>query len=1360
MDQTTFSASNDLGNLSGQKHEVDAPPGRKRVDREDQLVFPISFAQQGLSVLNQFYPRACAYHLPTAIRILGDLDVLALNRSLSQIVRRHETLRTTFKTVDEQLTQFVAAAGEVMLPMTDLRGLEPVQRVQEEDRLITEEALTPFDLTVGPLMRVRLLRTGESEYVFVKVQHAIICDDYSDAVFIEELITAYEAFTRDRRPQLPELQIQYGDFAQWQRESLRDELLTRQLEYWRGKLADWPEIELPNSRPRPTVPTFSGAAELFELSPEATEALKNLGANEDVTLFVTLLTAFKVLLVRYCGQEDIVVGAPIANRGSAETKCLIGLFVNPVVMRTKLDGDPTFRVALRRVSRTVLEALEHADFPFVQLAEELASQCDGNPSPLPRVMFEGVKAQSRVRGMGGLSLVPIEVDMHCAKFDLVVELTEGMNAIFGALNYDRDLFDASTMRRMAAHFGRLLEGIAANPDARISELPLLTSAERGQLLVEWNNTHRDYPTNVLHELIEAQTDRTPDAIAVVFEGESFTYQQVNRSANQLAHRLRKLGVGRDSIVGIFAERSLEMIIGLLATLRAGAAYLPLDPKYPFERLAFMLGDAQPEIVLVQSRLRSLLPRDVTKVVSLEDDFSAESDENPINTANAEDLAYVIYTSGSTGRPKGVMCTHHCICNWLLWSQETYRLTANDCIIHKTPFTFDVSLAEIFWSLIAGSRLIVASPGLHGDSRYLIKTICEKNITAIHFVPSMLSAFLEDEDAARCSCLRLVICAGEALTVELQERFFAVLPNAELHNNYGPTEAGVVTYWQCKRGLGEITVPIGRPIANTQIYIMDRAMQPAPIGVPGELHIGGVQLARGYLARPELTGKAFIPNPFGEGRLYKTGDLARYRENAAIEFLGRIDQQVKLRGQRIELGEIEAVLKKHEAVRDCVVVMRQESGDAHKRLVAYVVADGLSVEELCQHAQKILPDYMVPPAVVFLQALPLTASGKLDRRALPDPGTLQREKGFAPPRDALETQLVAIWEKALRFKPIGITDNFFQIGGNSLLAVGIFAEIERTLGKQLPLATLLQMPTVERLASRVREATRPEDWGPVVAIQLKGSRPPFFGIHGRDGNVLLFQKFSELLGEEQPFYGLQAQGLDGSRIVRTSVETIAAYYLDEMRKVQPHGPYFLGGYSFGGLAAYEIALHLRAAGEEVALLILFETENPAQAAPVRSWMQVVRQAVRRGITTNRIVEFLAARAGGKLGDRLTEWNETWNRMKLGWATKRGGNHAAELVDLHVQAVHQRAFFAYRPRPYGGKVTLFRTLDEDSAYEVIEDLGWGQVAQGGVEVLYIPGTHLTIFSEENVTTLAEKARECIQLAFARRESTVTDTARGPR
>jgi amino acid adenylation domain-containing protein len=1048
---------------------------------EDVFVLPTSFAQQSLWFLDQLYPESCAYNVPRAIRILGDLDVKALECSLSEIVRRHEILRTTFRAIDGQPMQFIAPARDAILPVTDLRGLGPNEGAQCEHRLITEEAWAPFDLSHGPLLRVRLFRMGESEHVLIIVQHHIISDGWSDAVFMRELLTAYEAFTEGRQPQLPDLEVQYGDFAHWQREFLQGETFARQLEYWRSQLANLSEFEMPANRTRPPIRTFAGATESFDLPPRLTAILRKLGTSEHATLFVTLLAAFKALLVRYCGQEDIVVGAPIAKRGSAETKHLIGFFVNTVVMRTKLDSDPTFRVALRRVRQTVLGALEHSDLPFERLVEELAPHRTGNRNPFFQVMFDVVKAEPNTRKMGNLSLVPIDIENRSAKFDLMVELADGVDAIRGSLNYNRDLFDASTVRRMASHFRTLLEGIAADPDLRISQLPLLRAAERHQLVVEWNDTRRTYPTNVcLHELIEAQVARTPDAVAIVCEDESLSYRELNRRANQLAHHLRRLGVGPDAIVGVFAERSVEMIVALLATLKAGGAYLPLDPNYPAERLAFMLEDAQPLVVLAQCCLDFKLPQHASKVVFPEDGFAAESDLNPVNCTHSDNLAYVIFTSGSTGRPKGVMNTHRGICNWLLWLQETYRLTADDRILHKTPFTFDVSLGEFFWSLIAGSRLVVGRPALHGDSHYLIKTICENNITAIHFVPSMLSAFLEDVDASRCSFLRLVICIGEALSVELKERFFAVLPDAELHNLYGPTEAAVVvTYWQCKRGSDERIVPIGWPAANTQIYILDRAMQLVPTGVTGELHIGGVQLARGYLARAELTAEKFAPNPLGEGRLYKTGDLARYRSDGAIEFLGRIDHQVKLRGFRIELGEAESVLRQHELVKECAVLVRQDRfGD--KRLTAYVVAPGELGENnslpaktnrqlaplLRSYLQTKLPDYMVPAVFMLVDKLPLTSSGKLDRRALPEPERLGEE--LVEPSTPLQQEIAQIWKGVLGVERVGTGDDFFELGGHSLTALRLANQLSELAGDRVPVALVFQAPTVAQLAAQLEK----------------------------------------------------------------------------------------------------------------------------------------------------------------------------------------------------------------------------------------------------------------------------------------------------
>jgi amino acid adenylation domain-containing protein len=933
-------------------------------------------------------------------------------------------------------------------------------------------------------------------------------------------------------------------------------------------------------------------------------------------------------------------------------------------------------------------------------------------------------------------------------------LLDGHDGLHGSLNYNTDLFDSATIRRMMGHFRTLIEGIAANPDARISDLPLLDAAERKKILVECNDTRREYSAKVcLHELIEAQVDRTPDAIAIVCEDECLTYREVNRRANQLAHRLRKLGVGPDAIVGIFAERSVEMIVALLATLKAGGAYLPLDPTYPVERLACMLGEARPSLVLAQRGVAAKLPLYAGRIVFLDEDFGAANEANLTSGVQAENLAYVLYTSGSTGKPKGVMITHRGVCNRLLWVQESFHLTPEDCMVLKAPLTFDVSVSELFWPLIAGARVVVAQPGLQGDSRYLLDIVCKNGVTTLEFVPAMLAAFLEEKEVGRCLSLRRVISGGEGLPSDLQERFFAALPHAELHNSYGPTETTVdVTFWKCEPGVGDTKTPIGCPVANTEAYILDRAMQPVPVGAAGELHIGGVQVARGYLARPEITAEKFVPNPFSEGRLYKTGDLARYRSDGTIEYIGRIDQQVKIRGFRIELGEIEAVLAQHPAVRDAVVVIREHaSGD--KSLLAYVAGELSELDNtlLRDFLKAKVPDFMVPSNIMALQELPLNANGKVDRRALPEPIAPPNKKVSMPPRDQLEVQLAAIWEKVMKIQPIGVTDDFFELGGHSLMAMRIFSKIKTILGKNLPLATLFQMPTIERLAAAIRELGWKPTWSPLVAIQPLGSRPPFFGVHGGDGGVMFYGELAWCLGEDQPFFGLQAEGLDGCAMRHTSIEAIADFYVQEVQRIQARGPYFLGGYCTGGVIAFEMAQQLRAAGEEVAFLVLFDAINPARPPRLSSIRKRVRLALDEaaGLSPSEKSRFLAHRVATKLKREAAQIQEAgYNLLELLYKTRkpRGEDTDGRLLPLKlpVAITLQRATTKYKPRAYPGRIVLFRPTASDG-YEYADDRGWTEIAEGGLEIHDIAGKHLTIFEQRHMPAVAEKLGACIRAAL---------------
>jgi amino acid adenylation domain-containing protein len=909
--------------------------------------------------------------------------------------------------------------------------------------------------------------------------HHIIADEWSVEVFVREMAVLYKTFLAGSSSPLPELSIQYKDFTYWQRQWLQGEVLDTQFSYWKQQLDGVPAIlPLPTDYPRPAIQTYRGARQSLELPQTVADAIAALSRQEGVTLFMVLLAAFQTLLYRYTGQEDVCVGSPIANRNRDELKGLIGFFVNTLVLRSNLAGNPSFQELLQRVRQVALGAYAHQDLPFEQLVEALQPERDASYTPLFQVAFI-LRNALHLEEIPGLTLSPLNVESETAQFDLslVVERTE--RGLIAAFEYNTDLFDAARIARMLGHFQTLLLGIVANPQAKLSDLPLLTEAEKHQLLVEWNNTQVDYPQDgCIHQLFEAQVEKTPDAIALIFENQRLTYRELNNRANQLAHYLQHLGVKPEVLVGICMERSVEMVVGLLGILKAGGAYVPLDPTYPKERLAFMLEDACVPILLTQAQFANVLPEYNAKVVCLDAEWQAlahQSQDNPISGIALENLAYVIYTSGSTGKPKGAMNTHQGLYNRLLWMQDAYRLTAADRVLQKTPFSFDVSVWEFFWPLIAGARLVLAKPEGHRDSAYLVEAIAKEQITTLHFVPSMLQVFLEEPTLDACSSIKRVICSGEALSVDLQERFFARL-DAELHNLYGPTEAAIdVTFWACQQGGKERVVPIGRPIANTQIYLLDRHLQPVPVGVPGELHIGGVGLARGYLNRPELTAEKFILNPFENSkfnRLYKTGDSARYLPDGTIEFLGRIDNQVKIRGFRIELGEIEAVLVKHPMVREVVVLAREEDS-SEKQLVGYVVPNGasnLTTDELRSYLKEQLPEYMVPSIFVLLEALPLLPNGKVNRHALPAPEGVRPTlaAAYEAPRSEVERAIATVWREVLHLEKVGIHDNFFDLGGHSLLIVQVHSKLREIFNSNLSVVELFQNPTISALAQYINQ----------------------------------------------------------------------------------------------------------------------------------------------------------------------------------------------------------------------------------------------------------------------------------------------------
>jgi amino acid adenylation domain-containing protein/FkbM family methyltransferase len=914
--------------------------------QREGFVFPASFAQSRLWFLHQFDPTTSVYNIPAPMRIKAPLDVGALRRSLNEIVRRHETLRTTFASVDGEPVQVIAPDAEVALEVVDLRRLPAEAREAEAQRLALVDAQRPFSLTEGPLLRAGLIQLGYADHVVLLSMHHIVSDGWSMGVLLRELNQIYVAYSMRRPSPLPELQIQYADFAQWQREWIRGDRLTRQLEYWTSQLRDAPELlDLPTDRPRPPFQTYRGGGESVALDMGLYSSLRALGLREGATPFMTLLAAFKTLLFRYTGEHDLCVGTPIAGRTRTELEDLIGLFVNTLVLRTDLGGDPTFVELLRRVREVTLEAYANQDTPFERLVEELEPSRNPSHNPLFQVMFVLQSEEPGAAQQPAGAAQSVSVASGTAKFDLTMSIVEAGGGAYALFEYNADLFEQATIQRFAGHFTALLASIVANPGAPLSQLAIMDEQERRRVLYEWNDTGTGAvaPEHFIPNAFRCQAERTPDAAALIAEGETTSYAELHSRTMRLATYLRELGAGRDTLVGVFMERSPEMIVALLAVMEAGAAYVPLDPDYPRERVAFMVEDAAPEVVLTQSRLAARLPEGLARVVCVDGDWPAiatRPEEHAPPELDRDDLAYVIYTSGSTGRPKGAMNTHAGIANRLRWMQERFGLTGADRVLHKTPTSFDVSVWELFWPLMTGAAMVIAAPSRHRDPGYLIELMSSERVTTVHFVPSALRALLEAGPGGRCAALRRVIASGEELPADLVASFHAQM-GAELHNLYGPTEAAVdVTAWQCLPDAAAVSVPIGRPIANTEIYLLDPSLEPVPVGVPGELYIGGVGVARGYLRRPGLTAERFVPHPFarrpGE-RLFRTGDRARYRADGNIEFLGRLDTQTKVRGFRIEVEEIEAVLRADLAVKDAAVAAR-EYAPGDRRIVSYVVPD--------------------------------------------------------------------------------------------------------------------------------------------------------------------------------------------------------------------------------------------------------------------------------------------------------------------------------------------------------------------------------------------------------------------------------------
>lgn len=1284
-----------------------AAPRIAKADRDRPL--PLSMSQERFWFLHRLQPENTAYNITAFQRSPEPVDAGILEDSVRELARRHECLRTSFEERDGAPVQVIHSAVPVQLKVVDFTAISGEERDRRARALFREYNRQPFDLSAAPLSRVALVRF-KSEDLFLLTIHHSVADGTSLGIFFREIGEIYLALMRGLRPGLPDPPLQYADYAVWQRRELEGSTLEGELSYWRKKLEGRPgALELPADRRRPAMQAFEGSVYDFRVPAAVASALKSLAQEEGASVYMVLLAVFKVLLYRLTRQSDILVGSPVAGRDLPELENLIGCFINTLVMRTEISAEIGAREVVRRVRETVLEAHAHRTLPFERVLEALQPERDLSRPPLFQVAF----ILQNTAGSSTYGTFSAN-----AMFDLTLYMWEAGDTFGGSFEYSTELFDQETVARMAGYFGALAEAMAARPGQSVGTLPVLPAAERDEVLVTWNRTACDYPRDsTVADLIAAQACRTPHSIAVTEpasegrEGRSITYAELDLRSNRLAHRLRALGIGPDVLAGICLDRTIDMVVALLGVLKAGGAYVPMDPHFPRERLAFMAEEAGLAVLITEDRHRSVVEAPEAASIVMDKDWPAieqYSAEPPPRVASSDNLAYVIFTSGSTGKPKGVQVEHRSVVNFLHSMQLNPGLTSGDRLLSVTTLSFDIAGLEIYLPLITGAQVVLASRAAASDGQALAGLLADAQATAMQATPATWRLLLEAGWEGRKDLK--ILCGGEALPRDLAERLLAT--GAEVYNLYGPTET---TIWSTVHHVtsAEDLVPIGKPIANTAIYILDENLQPVPRGVAGELYIGGDGLARGYLKRPELTAEKFVPDPFAPGkRMYRTGDLARWLPGGVVQYLGRQDHQVKLRGFRIELEEIENVLRRHPDVRDAAVALIDD-GPGRQSLAGYVVLrsgylDRTKSAAFARYLNAKLPDYMVPVTYTRLDALPLTANGKVDRKSLPPP--VRSVEEAVAPRNYLELQLLSVWQQVLNLQGIGVRDNFFALGGHSLLAMKLFAQLEQLFGP-LPVSLLFQAPTVEQMAAKMAADGRGSEWRSLVAIQPRGSRPPLFLVPGETGNVLTCTNLVMGLGSEQPVYGLQSIGLGGARKAPERIEEIAAHNISEMRSLQPEGPYHLAGHCIGGTIAYEMAQQLTAQGHEVGALVFIDTWPPATFA----------RGIAGAIPMLDPALFFARRVWLSL---RTLWQlEPAERMaqlrrKIGIVTRmttRGETHDSLRSDLLAESVERanhRAIRAYRPKPYNGRITMI--ISDDGTPNTIDPGEWQALTGGNCQV----------------------------------------------
>ena len=1143
----------------------------------------LSASQQRLWILERLHPLNPVHNVFFGLRVTGALDAEKFENAWREVVHQHEILRTEFRSIEGAPQAVVRASSSPQLNTLDLQGTSPGKREAELSRLAGEEARRPFDLSGGSLLRASLWHLAPSEYVFLLVAHRIVCDEGSLRVLVRQFALRYGNGQMGATPAVAP--TQYSELV-----SRQGRVSAEQIAYWKQRLAGAPSLDLPTDRQRPSEQTFRGASQGFSIGDSLVSQLRNIGTSHRTTLFTTLLAAFNVLLSRYSRQDDVLVGTAVTGRDDSKVENVVGPIENTVVLRTDLSGNPSFSEILTRVRSTSEEALSHKEIPFEILLEQLPLERDLSRSPVFQVAFRLRQTKVKIFFADAITSAPFDVESGTEAFDISFDFAESATSIEGRLSYNIDLFETTTVVRMVDQFSILLAGFASDPERRIFDVSPLAESERQKILVEFNDTARDYRRDLcIHDFFEAQVERTPEATAVICERDRLTYRELNGRANQLAHYLRKQGVGPEALVGICVERSLDMLVGILGILKAGGAYVPLDPLYPKDRLAAILEDSKTPILLAQQGSSKMLPDHAARLIRLDADWpdiAGQPSDNPVRTVSATNLGYVLFTSGSTGRPKGVALEHRSAAIFIQWAQEVFLPEEVAGTLFSTSMCFDLSVFEIFVPLSMGGKIIIAQNALG-----LPKLPAAKEVTLINTVPSAIAELVRMGRVP--ASVQVVNLAGEALPSSLAHQIYEKSGVSKVYNLYGPTEDTTYsTYMLVPRG-GEVT--IGRPLPNTQVYVLDENRQPLPIGVPGELYLAGDGLARGYFGREDLTAERFVANPFAKqsgARMYRTGDLARFRPDGTIQYLGRIDNQVKLRGFRIELGEIEAALLKDPSVQSAVVIVREDiPGD--KRLVAYVVPSWTSISGpgLKDLVRQRLPEYMVPSAFVEIRALPLSPNGKINRRELPAPDWSTADVGdVVLPRNELESMLVGIWQAALGIPNVGIRDNFFDLGGHSLVAARVLAEVEKTIGRDLPLSALFRGATVESLAILISEH---EDESDPVVLQIQSGdrgRLPFFAIVPPAEEALGYAILARHMGPGHPVYKIQGHSpIVGKRpYTEQELQSLASEYVAAMRSVQPEGPYCLGGLCDGAHIGERVVLELEAQRQEVALFAVIDT----------------------------------------------------------------------------------------------------------------------------------------------------------------------------